>query len=194
MKTELPERDPMGDMIRKITPEYNPTRYGKDPDTMKTYPDEPTPNDEHAWKAWWVGKIFKPEEPFTEGMRQWAHKCWLETLAMSEPSPYKVLPTYTIRIYLSGSIEAAKQIIREHVLHHPLCVTVEPTTFIYTGGEEQGYVVGLLNYPRFPTAPNELNVRANILAEMLLERTFQRSALIVTPTDTKWVTLESLTQ
>jgi hypothetical protein len=102
-------------------------------------------------------------------------------------------PTHTIRIYLSGSIEAAKQVIREHVLERPLCVTVEPTTFIYTGGEEAGYVVGLLNYPMFPTAPNELNVRANVLAELLLEHTFQRSALVVTPTDTKWITRESLT-
>ena len=98
------------------------------------------------------------------------------------------LPTYVIRLYLSGPIEVAKQVIREHVLAHPLCVTVEPTTFIYTGGEEQGYVVGLLNYPRFPTAPNELNVRAKVLAELLLERTFQQSALIVTPTETTWLT------
>ena len=97
------------------------------------------------------------------------------------------LPTYQISIYLSGPIEVAKQVIREHVLEHPLCVTIEPTTFIYTGGEEQGYVVGLLNYPRFPTAPNELNVRAWELAELLLARTFQRSALIVTPTDTTWI-------
>jgi len=98
------------------------------------------------------------------------------------------LPTYQIRLYLSGPIEVAKQVIREHVLEHPLCVTVEPTTFIYTGGEEQGYIVGLLNYPRFPTAPNELNVRAQVLAELLLARTFQHSALIVTPTETEWIT------
>ena len=101
------------------------------------------------------------------------------------------LPTYQIRLYLSGPIDVAKQVIREHVLTHPLCVTVEPTTFIYTGGEEQGYVVGLLNYPRFPTAPNELNVRAKALAELLLDRTFQHSALIVTPTDTTWITKRS---
>jgi hypothetical protein len=97
------------------------------------------------------------------------------------------LSTYTIQIYLSGPIEVAKQVIREHVLAHPLCVTVTPTTFIYTGGEESGYVVGLVNYPRFPTAPNELVVRAKVLAELLLERTFQRSALIVTPEQTTWV-------
>ena len=97
-------------------------------------------------------------------------------------------PTYQIRLYLSGPIEVAKQVIREHVLDEPLCVTIEPTTFIYTGGEEQGYVVGLLNYPRFSTAPNELNVRAKDLAELLLDRTFQHSALIVTPERIEWIT------
>lgn len=100
-----------------------------------------------------------------------------------------ILPTYQIKIYLSGSIEVAKQIIREHVFDSPLCVTIDPTTYIYTGGEEAGYVVGLLNYPRFPTAPNELAVRAGILANLLLERTFQRSALLVTPEHTSWISL-----
>jgi hypothetical protein len=104
------------------------------------------------------------------------------------------LPTYQIKIYLSGSIEVAKQIIREHVLTNPLCVTVEPTTFLYVGGEEQGYVVGLLNYPRFPTPPNELNVRADMLAELLLVKTFQRSALVVKPEMTTWITLDNLTK
>ena len=102
------------------------------------------------------------------------------------------LPTYQIKIYLSGPIEVAKQVIREHLLERPLCVTIEPNTFIYTGGEEAGYVVGLLNYPKFPTPPNELNVRADILAELLLKKTFQRSALVVKPEMTKWITLESL--
>lgn len=104
------------------------------------------------------------------------------------------LPTYQIRIYLSGSIEAAKQVIREHLLTNPLCVTIEPTTFLYVGGEEQGYVVGLLNYPRFPTPPNELNVRADMLAELLLTKTFQRSCLVVKPELTTWITLETLTK
>jgi hypothetical protein len=90
---------------------------------------------------------------------------------------------------MSGSIEAAKQVIRKHVLESPLCVTIEPTTFIYPGGEESGYVVGLVNYPRFPTPPNELNVRADMLAELLLANTFQRSALIVSSEFTTWVHL-----
>ncbi len=96
--------------------------------------------------------------------------------------------TFTIRIYLSGPIEAAKQIIREHVMEKPLCVTIEPTTFIYTGGEEQGYVVGLVNYPRFPSTPEEIIGRAEELATLLRDRTFQRSALVVTPEKTTWIT------
>ena len=97
-------------------------------------------------------------------------------------------PTYTIRLYLSGPIEVAKQMLREHVMVYPQCVTIEPTTFIYTGGEEQGYVVGLLNYPRFPSTPEELNVYAMNLAHRLLDRTFQHSAMVVTPNETVWIT------
>jgi hypothetical protein len=96
--------------------------------------------------------------------------------------------TYNVKIYLSGPIEVAKQIIREHLFEHPLCVTIDPTTFIYMGGEETGYVVGLLNYPKFPTAPNELAIRASMLAILLLEKTFQRTALVVTPEQTTWIT------
>lgn len=102
----------------------------------------------------------------------------------------RTLPTYSIQIYLSGPIEVAKQAIREHVFRFPCCMTISPTTYIYTGGEESGYVVGILNYPLYPAAPNELNVRAEVVAEHLLAKTFQRSALIVTPEYTKWITIE----
>lgn len=96
--------------------------------------------------------------------------------------------TFTARLYLSGPIEVAKQIIRADCLREGLCVTVEPTTFIYTGGEEAGYVVGLLNYPRFPKDTGEIVQRARDLMLKLLEGTHQHSALLVTPTETEWVT------
>ena len=101
----------------------------------------------------------------------------------------KQVGTDTVRLYLSGPIEAAKQIIREDCLAQGLCVTVEPTTFIYTGGEEAGYVVGFVNYPRFPSAPGQLFARAQDLALKLLKGTFQHSALLVTPHTTLWITL-----
>jgi len=97
--------------------------------------------------------------------------------------------TYWIKIYASGPIEIAKQVIRENVLNEGLCVTIEPTTFIYTGGEERGYVVGLINYPRFPATKEEIFDRAKELAHQLLEATYQRSVLVMTPFDTLWMKL-----
>lgn len=97
-------------------------------------------------------------------------------------------PTFAVRIYLSGPIEIAKQTIREECLREGLCVTVEQT-FIYTGGEEVGYVVGLINYPRFPSSPEAIRVRARYLAERLLIGTFQHSALLMDPQQTEWLTV-----
>lgn len=97
--------------------------------------------------------------------------------------------THIVRLYLSGPIEVAKQAIREDVLKAGLCVTIEPTTYIYTGGEEAGYVVGLLNYPRFPCDPEKLEKRAMDLMEKILAATHQHSALMVTPTRSEWITM-----
>lgn len=103
----------------------------------------------------------------------------------------KIAQTYTVRLYLSGPIEIAKQAIREDCMREGLCVTVEPTTFIYTGGEEAGYVVGLVNYPRFPSEPAVLIERARGLMNKLLEATHQHSALMVTPETSEWITKRS---
>jgi hypothetical protein len=96
--------------------------------------------------------------------------------------------TCVITLYLSGPIEVAKQALRAECLREGLCVTIEPTTFVYTGGEEAGYRVGLLNYPRFPTTPGALQARAEVIALALLEATHQHSALMVTPAVTHWFT------
>lgn len=96
--------------------------------------------------------------------------------------------TYWVRIYLSGPIDVAKQLIRVECLREGLCVTVEPTLFIYTGGEEVGYVVGLINYPRFPAASESIEARAVDLLHKLLDATCQHSALLMTPTTTRWFT------
>lgn len=97
-------------------------------------------------------------------------------------------PTYWVRLYLSGPIEVAKQIIRAECLSAGLCVTVEQTTFLYTGGEELGYVVGLVNYPRFPSEPAALLARGRDLMLKLLNGTFQHSAMLMTPDSTEWAT------
>lgn len=96
--------------------------------------------------------------------------------------------TYWVRICLAGPIEVAKQIIREECLREGLCVTIEPTTYIYTGGEEEGYIVNLINYPRFPKEDHEILDRAINLGKVLRDRTFQHSVLVLAPDTTYWFT------
>ena len=95
--------------------------------------------------------------------------------------------SYWVKIYMSGPIEIAKQVCRKECLRGGLCVTIEPSTFIYAGGEESGFVVGLINYPRFPAADWTIHQRALDLAKLLLEETHQHSVLIMTPTEARWL-------
>lgn len=96
--------------------------------------------------------------------------------------------TYWIRIYMSGPIDVAKQIVRSECMQDGLCVTIDPTLFIYTGGEESGFVVGLLNYPRFPCDKESLRNRARNLMLKLLDGTYQHSGLMMCQDVTEWVT------
>lgn len=100
----------------------------------------------------------------------------------------KTESTFTAQIYVAGPIEKAKDICAEYCLAAGLCVTVTPTEFIYTGGREQGVVVGLVNYPKFPVTPEDLRSQAELLAKTLVAGLHQQSALIVMPDKTVWFT------
>lgn len=103
---------------------------------------------------------------------------------------YESAPTYWVKLYLSGPIEVAKQTIRKECLEEGLCVTIDPTLYIYSGGEEQGFVVGFLNYPRFPSDSEQIIARARKVADKLLESTAQFSYLLETPEFTQWITFK----
>ncbi len=100
------------------------------------------------------------------------------------------VPTYTVSIHMAGDIEAAKNVIRRRCYNYGLCVTVTAALFIYTGGEESGFTVGLVNYPRFPATPDEIWQKATQLVAELLPACNQRSALIVAPDKTEWITID----
>lgn len=99
----------------------------------------------------------------------------------------KTCATWWGRIYIAGPSEVAKQLLRQECMRSGLCVTVEPTHFIYTGGEEAGYVVGLVNYPRFPATAEALHDRAIEVTKVLLDGTFQHSAMLMEPERTTWL-------
>ena len=88
---------------------------------------------------------------------------------------------------MAGDIEQAKQVCREYCFDVGLCVHVEPISFIYTGGEEAGFKVGLLNYPRFPSSVVDLISKARFLSELLMVRLCQHSYSIAGPEETIWI-------
>lgn len=98
----------------------------------------------------------------------------------------KTAPTYAISIAMAGDIEQAKQVCRRYCYEVGLCVTIEPTTYIYTGGEEVGFRIGLINYPRFPKEPEKLWTRAVELADQLRDTLCQHSYSLIAPDKTVW--------
>lgn len=99
----------------------------------------------------------------------------------------KIEPTYTVDIYMAGDIAQAKQIIRKYC-EKGFCVHIYPADYIYTGGEESGFKIGIVNYPRFPASAVDLLAAAKELAELLIDGLFQHSALIISPANTIWIT------
>ncbi|MGU3661059.1 hypothetical protein [Methylobacterium fujisawaense] len=94
-------------------------------------------------------------------------------------------PTFTATIHMAGDLRTATETCRRFCMEG-LCVTIEPSTFVYTGGAEEGFRIGLLNYPRFPAEPTKILQTAFRLADALRLACCQHSWLIVTPDETIW--------
>lgn len=94
--------------------------------------------------------------------------------------------THEIQIFMSGPIEVARQTLRKYCVNGGLCATIEPTHFIYAGGEEAGFVISLRQYPKYPKATTKLLQQAQDLVKDLIDDTYQHSAMIVTSTETHW--------
>lgn len=98
----------------------------------------------------------------------------------------KEVESYWARIYIAGPIKEAEQILRRECFKG-FCVNVYPNKYIYRGGEEVGYVVELINYPRFPADSSVILKKAKELANILMEETFQGSFTIVCPDKTVFI-------
>lgn len=95
-------------------------------------------------------------------------------------------PSHPISIFIAGDYDAARLICREFCDEVGFCVTVTATSYVYTGGEEAGVIVGLINYPRFPTSQAELTGKAVRLADRLRVGLGQESYSIQYPGSTVW--------
>lgn len=101
----------------------------------------------------------------------------------------KTVDSYRLDIHIAGDVAVIEQACREYCHAVGLCVTVQPQRFIYTGGQEDGARIGLLNYPRFPTERDALWDKARDLVHRLLDRACQLSVLIEARDRTEWISL-----
>lgn len=95
--------------------------------------------------------------------------------------------TYWAKIYMAGDINQAKNVCQEFVMDG-LCVNIRETDYVYTMGRESGFCVEIINYPRFPSSSGDILLKTEKLGTLLLERLFQGSFTIMTPTKTYWFT------
>ena len=95
-------------------------------------------------------------------------------------------PSFPVSIFMAGDALEASKICREYCDEVGYCVTVTPTTYVYRDGEEGGFIVGLINYPRFPASPFEISSHAVRIADRLRERLGQDSYSIQYPNQTVW--------
>lgn len=105
----------------------------------------------------------------------------------------KSVPTYTATIYVGlregydGKFTLRAQAlaaIEHYVDTEGLGVSVTDTQFVYTGGDEPGLIVGLINYPRFPSTQEDIRGKALALARRLKEYCKQQRVSIVFPDET----------
>lgn len=102
--------------------------------------------------------------------------------------------SYPISIFMAGDIAAATDYARQYCDENGLCVTITPTTYVYTSGQESGFIAGLINYPRFPKEPAKLWQIAEDLAAYLRARIYQDSYTIQAPDKTVWFSHRAPTQ
>jgi len=100
------------------------------------------------------------------------------------------VPTWTATIWIGRKVRKTGEIIDADVVRtvlgdycdeNPFCVSLETTGYIYKGGGEPGFAIGLINYPRFPQSPEQLKARALEIASRVQLACKQLTCSIVFP-------------
>lgn len=91
--------------------------------------------------------------------------------------------SYWVKIFIASNKQDTERVCRKVCYDVGLCVTIEDCSYVYTGGLEEGVVVGLINYARFPDSPENIYYKAEVLAKKIMEECCQKSFTLMTPTD-----------
>lgn len=75
--------------------------------------------------------------------------------------------THTVRIWMAGDYNLARQITQEFCSNKGFCVSLSKQDYVYTGGQEKGFCATVINYPRFPSKPEAIDRAAAEIAHAL---------------------------
>lgn len=81
-------------------------------------------------------------------------------------------------------VSEVEQIMQDYCDLTSFAVTITPIIFVYKGGRENGAVVGLINYPRFPSTPEDITKRSLEIAQILKNKFKQIRLSVVCPDNT----------
>ena len=98
----------------------------------------------------------------------------------------KSCDSFILSVHMAGDFASAKSIIQRYAADFGMCVSLTKQSYVYTGGCEDGVVVGFINYPRFPKEPEVIVSEAKDLAFHMAIELGQSSYSIVTPEKTFW--------
>lgn len=103
---------------------------------------------------------------------------------MKQNSAFNVQIWCSLRKGYNGpvqKIKKAQSICQNFVDNIKECVTITPTTFVYVGDNEPGFVVGFIRYPRYVNSKKEIQKRAIKLGMLLMKELGQNRVTITTP-------------
>jgi hypothetical protein len=113
----------------------------------------------------------------------------------------KIETTYTVQIHCGLKIretqevqplDKAKTICQDFVDEQGECVSLTPTEYIYTNGNEPGVIVGFIQYPRVPKYEGDILDRALSLAGLLMIGLSQFKVTVIAPDKTYMLENETL--
>lgn len=96
------------------------------------------------------------------------------------------VPTFYANIHVAGDYDTARAACREITYTFGFCFQIHKVDYIYTGGEESGLLIRVINYPRFPRDPEEITNLVTEFGKIIATKLCQKSFTVETSTDTMY--------
>lgn len=94
--------------------------------------------------------------------------------------------TFYVNIHLAGDYDTCIRKCREIAYTFGFCFQVHAVDYVYTGGAEDGVMIRVINYPRFPRNEEEIKNLCIQFGSQLATEMCQKSFTIETSTDTMY--------